>query len=235
MFLDPLQRQQLKSNCYVLNLSNFCKIDLSSSQVFCLFIPRFQLNTLRSCIVQQRNVKVNVAFVPGPWVQRFQQSHRQEDKGSQEAPPCIVRRQAPVAKKVFESLWTKIKNKYHITNHKKHVSKNEYHITLQELPRTSPNVSSKHERPTVDVNLFNKQLICRLSTIVFFHSYGKSVTPKNESKVILFTITGSFGLWSADGSSGVWTARWRQSSVPITAPGRPRTAASILESWLEGK
>ena len=108
MFLDPLQRQQLKRNCYVLNLSNFCKIDLSSSQVFCLFIPRFQLNTLRSCIVQQRNVKVNVAFVPGPWVQRFQQSHRQEDKGSQEAPPCIVRRQAPVAKKclrVLERKW----------------------------------------------------------------------------------------------------------------------------------
>ena len=146
-------------------------------------------------------------------------------------PTLYCKETSTCGKKVFDSLGTKMKNKYHITNQKNHVSRNKYHITLQELPRTSPNVSSKHERPTVDVNLFNKQVICRLSTIVFSTLTVRVLPLKTK----VFTITGSCGLWSADGSSGVWTARWRQSSVPITAPGRPRTAASILESWEEGK
>ena len=153
-----------------------------------MFIPRFQLNILRSCIVQQRNVKKNSfsTWSMSPTFPAISSSGRQRKP---RGPTLYCKETSTCGKKVFESLGTKMKNKYHITNQKNHMSRNKYHITLQELPRTSPNVSSKHERPTVDVNLFNKKL-----KNCFFHSYGKSVTPKNESKVILFTITGSCGL-----------------------------------------
>ena len=131
-----------------------------------MFIPRFQLNILRSCIVQQRNVKKNSfsTWSMSPTFPAISSSGRQRKP---RGPTLYCKETSTCGKKVFESLGTKMKNKYHITNQKNHVSRNKYHITLQELPRTSPNVSSKHERPTVDVNLFNKQLICRLSTIVF--------------------------------------------------------------------
>ena len=98
-------------------------------------------------------------FSPGPWVQRFQQSDRQEDRGSQEVPLCIARRPAPVrlvwTLKVFGQKWRL------------------YHVTLQELPGSSPNVSSQHERPTVDVNLLERQLIA-LSLKVWYSFIGCS-------------------------------------------------------------
>ena len=48
----------------------------------------------------------------------------------------------------------------------------------------------------------------------------KYMIQDNEKKQKV-TITGRRGLCEAEGSSGVWTARWRQSSDPKTAPGSP--------------
>ena len=40
-----------------------------------------------------------------------------------------------------------------------------YHITLQELPGTSPNVSSQHERATMDVNLLGKKQLISVTLL----------------------------------------------------------------------
>ena len=167
MFLDPLQRQQLKRNCYVLNLSNFCKIDLSSSQVFLFVHTQVSTQYIEIVHCPAEKCKNKCCFSTWSMSPTFPAISSSGRQRKPRGPTLYCKETSTCGKKVFDSLGTKMKNKYHITNQKNHVSRNKYHITLQELPRTSPNVSSKHERPTVDVNLFNKQLICRLSTIVF--------------------------------------------------------------------
>ena len=62
-----------------------------------------------------------------------------------------------------------------------------YHFAFQELPRTSPNVSSQHERPTMDVDLL-KKIGLNTTSNSFIHHNGQ-----------LWVVVGRRQLWCVNG------------------------------------
>ena len=71
----------------------------------------------------------------------------------------------------------------------------------------------------------SKFIVFKIVKVPHHNRQGLSMILRLTSmlKVIVrkVTITGRRGLCDVEGSWGVWTARWRQSSDPITAPGSP--------------
>ena len=71
----------------------------------------------------------------------------------------------------------------------------------------------------------SKFIVFKIVKVPHHNRQGLSIILRLTSmlKVIVrkVTITGRRGLCDVEGSWGVWTARWRQSSEPITAPGSP--------------
>ena len=90
-------------------------------------------------------------------------------------------------------------------------------VPLQQFARPRPDVAAQHEGPAVYVDLDITAVLC-----------------DTHSEVP--TMTGRWGLFWAEGSSGVNTARWRQSSVPIVAPvGRPRASKGVCKEYRSTK